>query len=104
MTMTVLARYLSTKLGSPVQDLTGLNGRYDVDVAWAPDEALGPPAENGSPTSPSPIDAGGGRPASVGGSSVFTAIRDSLGLRLEPRKEAVEIVVIDHIERFPVEN
>jgi uncharacterized protein (TIGR03435 family) len=107
MTMTVLARYLSNRLGSPVQDLTGLNGRYDVDLAWAPDEALeriGPPAEDGSPTPPGPIDAAGSLQTSAGLSSVFTALRESLGLRLERRKQEVDVVVIDHIEQFPVEN
>jgi uncharacterized protein (TIGR03435 family) len=36
--------------------------------------------------------------------NIFTAIRETLGLRLEPRREQVETVVIDHIERVPAEN
>jgi uncharacterized protein (TIGR03435 family) len=35
---------------------------------------------------------------------MFTAIRDSLGLKLEPRKQPVETLVIDHIERIPTAN
>jgi uncharacterized protein (TIGR03435 family) len=35
---------------------------------------------------------------------IFTALRNSLGLRLERRKEQVEVLVIDHIERVPTEN
>lgn len=102
--MTVLARYLSNTLGVPVQDLTGMSGTYDVDVAWLPDEALekaGPPTDDALPLGST--DPRGGLRDSAGYSSVFTAIH-SLGLRLERRKQEVDVVVIDHIEQFPVEN
>jgi uncharacterized protein (TIGR03435 family) len=104
--MTALTRYLSNTLGVPVQDLTGMNGTYDVDVAWLPDEALeraGPPTDDAAPTPLNSTDPGRGLPDSAGYSSVFTAIH-SLGLRLERRKQGVDVVVIDHIEQFPVEN
>jgi uncharacterized protein (TIGR03435 family) len=104
MTMATLARFLSGRLGGPVQDLTGIEGTFDIDLAWAPDptlEKLGAFAEHAATASSSP-DAAASLPAGTG--NLFTSIRDSLGLRLEPRKQAVEVIVIDHIERIPVEN
>jgi uncharacterized protein (TIGR03435 family) len=48
-------------------------------------------------------DAGADLPAAPT-ATIFTAIRDSLGLRLEPRNEQVEMLVIEHVERVPLEN
>jgi uncharacterized protein (TIGR03435 family) len=97
MTMASFTRLLSNRLGSPVQDLTGLNGTYDIDVKWVPDRGL----ENlGYQPLQSPMPALPTDPTA----DVFTAIRESLGLRLESRKGQVEVVVIDHIERYPTEN
>ncbi|HEY6345249.1 MAG TPA: TIGR03435 family protein [Bryobacteraceae bacterium] len=95
-TMAFLARYLSTRLGSPVADLTQMKGTYDVDLAWAPQQGLEatPPLSNDPGNSTDDPSLG----------SIFTAIRESLGLRLEPRKEGIEVFVIDHIERLPIEN
>ena len=45
-----------------------------------------------------------GRKVQARTADLFAAIRDFLGLRLEPRKQQVEVVVIDHIERVPTEN
>jgi len=36
--------------------------------------------------------------------TIFTAIRDSLGLKLEPRNEPVQMLLIDHVQRVPTEN
>jgi uncharacterized protein (TIGR03435 family) len=84
-----------------VQDVTGLKGTYDIDLSWAPDPALersGPYAGAFADAHPN-ADLPPSPPADL-----FTAIRESLGLRLEPRKEPVEVLVIDHIERVPTEN
>jgi len=80
-TMASLARFLSNNLHEPVQDLTGLKEKYDIDLSWSDPGLLDSPAAD-----------------------VFTAVRESLGLRLEPRKEQVDVVVIDRVERIPVEN
>jgi len=93
-TMAFLARYLSTKLGSPVRDLTEMKGIYDINLAWAPEQSL----EATAPWSDNP-----GNSTDLPG-SIFTAIRESLGLRLEPHKEDIDVFVIDHIERLPIEN
>jgi len=102
-TMAFLARSISLRLHSPVEDLTGLKGKYDIDVTWVPDrtmEPLGAYAEDYAAKHPGPADA-----ASLpDGADIFTAFRESLGLRLERRKEQVDVIVIDHIERAPSEN
>jgi hypothetical protein len=91
----------ANRLRQPVQDFTGLKGTYDIDLSWAPDPALersGPYAGAFADAHPN-ADLPPSPPADL-----FTAIRESLGLRLEPRKEPVEVLVIDHIERVPTEN
>jgi uncharacterized protein (TIGR03435 family) len=101
-TMAFLARNISSRLHSPVEDLTGLRGKYDIDVSWAPDrtmEPLGAYAEESAAKHPGSADAPDGPTADI-----FTAFRDSLGLRLERRKEQIEVLIIDHIERIPTEN
>lgn len=102
MTMASLSRFLSLRLGRPVQDATGLQGAYDIDVSWTPDsttEKLGA-FSSASPQSPNPSVA----PEAPGGIDLFNALKQTLGLKLEARKQDVEIVVIDSINRVPVEN
>jgi uncharacterized protein (TIGR03435 family) len=95
--MALLARTVSLRLRCPVEDLMGLKGKYDIDVSWTPDRAIEPLGS---------YAAGLPEVAAPSGAAVdiFTAFRDSLGLRLERRKEQVEVLVIDHIERVPTEN
>ncbi len=105
MTMTALARLLSGKLDGPVQDVTGLQGTYDIDLSWVPDrslEKMGRWAEHYEATHPSSTDPGAGPTTELG--DLFTSIQTSLGLRLESRRGNVEVVVIDHIERVPTGN
>ena len=101
MTIQSLAFRLSVQLKTPVEDLTGLKEKYDIDIAWLPDPSAPPPApsnSDGDSTARSPLT------ASMPTTDVIAAIRNSLGLRLEPRKREVGVIVIDHIERFPREN
>lgn len=76
-----------------VQDQTGLTGNYDFTLQWTP----GSPTSNGiqGPDSATEPDSSG--------PSIFTALRDQLGLKLEPTKGQVETIVIDNVER-PSEN
>ncbi|MGD0871907.1 MAG: TIGR03435 family protein [Bryobacteraceae bacterium] len=101
MTMAALARYLSGRGYGPVLDFTGLNGKYDIDLSWAPDRAFEP--SGGYAGASADAHPNADLPAAPT-ADMFTAIRDSLGLRLEPRKEPVEVLVIDHIERVPTAN
>jgi uncharacterized protein (TIGR03435 family) len=66
----------------PVIDATGLSGRYDFVLTFAPD----------------------GAPPEVDGVNLFAAFERQLGLRLDPRKIPVDEFVIDHVEKSPVEN
>jgi uncharacterized protein (TIGR03435 family) len=81
---------LSRLLGRSVVDKTGLTGNYDINLEWAPDEAqlaLLPP------DLPRPaVDASG--------PSIFTAIQEQLGLKLESQKGPVEMLVIDRVEKL----
>jgi bla regulator protein blaR1 len=80
-TMALLAQTLSNIAGRSVVDQTGLTGYYDFKLEWTPDEA-GQPAPDDRP-------------------SLFTAVQEQLGLKLESQKGLVEILVIDYAEKPP---
>jgi uncharacterized protein (TIGR03435 family) len=88
--ISLLAQWLSLQVGRKVLDNTGLTGTYDFTLEWTPD-------------SPASMSAGAETPAPDSGPSIFTAIQEQLGLRLESTKGPVETLVIDHVER-PSEN
>jgi len=79
-----LARSLQDR---PVVERTGLTGRYDASVSWRPDGA--------TPEQLAAIPADR-RPPDV---NLFEAFEQQAGLRLEARREPVEVLVIDHIEQ-----
>jgi uncharacterized protein (TIGR03435 family) len=85
---------LAQQLGRPVVDRTGLKGLYDIKLQWTPELGQGPVAAGG-PDTPSPAD--------TSGPSIFTAIQEQLGLRLESSKGLVEVIVIDSVQK-PSEN
>ena len=97
MTMEQLASYLSGLGYGPVQDLTGLTAKYDIQLSWAPDRDFEP-----APPGAAPAASPNAPPAPT--VDLFTAIREQLGLRLDRHDVAVEYVVIDHIERTPTGN
>jgi uncharacterized protein (TIGR03435 family) len=71
------------KLDRPVVDMTGIKGAYDFILKWSPDDAS---------TSAS------------SSASIFTALQEQLGLKLESRKISARILVIDHLEKVPTGN
>ena len=106
MTLAALAAALSQMLDRPVLDLSGIKGAYDIDLEWVPDEhesgALTKMRIMGGP-------AGGGAEAheetsDPNGQSIFGALQEKLGLRLEGRKSPVDILVVDAAEKVPTEN
>ena len=99
MTMATLASNLSRQGYGPVQDATGLTGKYDIDLAWRRDLTFAPREPAASVATPPGADI-----SAPEGPSLFTALRESLGLRMERREVEVQFVVIDHIERIPTEN
>jgi uncharacterized protein (TIGR03435 family) len=101
MTMAMLASNLSRQGYSPVQDATGVTGKYGIDLTWTPGKAFEPRAVDATASTATPPGADTFpclKPTS------FTALRESLGLKLERRNVHVQFVVIDHIERIPTEN
>jgi bla regulator protein BlaR1 len=91
----MLVTALSNQLGRPGLDWTGLKGNFDFKLEWTPDAAQTAVA-GGGPTLPS---AGSPAAPDPGGPSLFTAIQEQLGLRLESQKGPVETIVIDRVER-----
>ena len=86
--MADFARNLSGVVGGrPVVDRTGLVGSFDLDLTWTPEVTpSGPPGASVAATDPN-------------GPSLFTAIQEQLGLKLEATTGPVEVLVIDAAER-----
>jgi uncharacterized protein (TIGR03435 family) len=94
----MLARVLSQQLGRTVVDKTGLTGAYDYTLQWTPDDASPPGpggADGGPPRNENQTDAAG--------PSLFTAVQEQLGLKLQSEKGPADVIVIDHID-LPSEN
>jgi uncharacterized protein (TIGR03435 family) len=70
-----------------VMDMTGLKGFYEVQLEWTPDDTRGR-----EPTD-SPL-----------GPSIYTAVQEQLGLKLEARRGPVEVLVVDSAEKVPTDN
>jgi uncharacterized protein (TIGR03435 family) len=83
--MAELADAMKRLTGLRVVDTTGLQGVFDFTLEWDPTSDPASGRQNLSP-------------------SMFTALQEQLGLRLEERKMPVEILVIDHVEKTPTEN
>jgi uncharacterized protein (TIGR03435 family) len=89
-TIQKLADLLGRLTGQRVTDATGLKGVYDFTLEWTPDDTQkATPSDDAAP---------------VGGASLFAALQEQLGLKLEGRKGPVEILVVDHMEKVPTEN
>jgi bla regulator protein BlaR1 len=98
-TLEPLAEQLSFQLGRTVVNKTGLTGNYDFSLRWTPGESeMGMMKLMGSKPD------GDSRPLpEASGPSIFTAIQEQLGLKLEAQTTPMSILVIDHVER-PREN
>jgi len=99
MSMAMLANQLAQQLGRSVIDQTGLKGQYDIKLEWTPDTSERKGMGDGD-VRPNSEAAGAPDP---GGPSIFTAVQEQLGLKLEGQKGPVDILVIDHVEK-PSEN
>jgi uncharacterized protein (TIGR03435 family) len=90
-----LVSLLAGTVGRSVVDRTGLKGAYDIYLKWTPDRVLQRAA--GAPVG-DPIRVNGVE-IDPNGPSIFTALQEQLGLKLESERGTVEALVIDHIER-----
>lgn len=93
----VLARYLSAVLRRTVIDKTGLEGFFDIQLRWTPDPLDNPAAAPGAPHAATPA----GAPPADG--SLFTALEEQLGLRLQAAQGPMDILIVDRIDK-PSEN
>jgi uncharacterized protein (TIGR03435 family) len=84
--MPIFANILAAHLEDRVVDKTGLNGSYDFKLEFRPESATEGAKDGHEPA------------ANLEGSSLFTALREQLGLELTRQKVAVELLIIDHIE------
>lgn len=80
--MADFARNLAPQTGRFVVDRTGLTGTFDLDLKWTPDQATGAAAS-----------------AATDGTSLFAALEEQLGLKLEAQRAPVDVVVIESVER-----
>ena len=87
-TMQMLTTVLSRFLREPILDMTGLKGYYEVKLQWVPERGqVGAPAAD-----------------NADGPTIFTAVQTQLGLSLTKQKRPMDVIVVDHAERVPVEN
>jgi uncharacterized protein (TIGR03435 family) len=82
--MKLFVSYLAMSVKRPVIDETGLKGIYAFDLKWAPDE---------------PVRTDPNAPPAEAGPSIFTAMEEQLGLRLESRKGPIETLIIQSAEK-----
>jgi uncharacterized protein (TIGR03435 family) len=112
-TMSRLADFLSTQVNRPVVDETGLTGEFDFTLDFARDETVRPggayggfaitvPGPGGPPPPPAAPGADNSDPSAA--SSIFTAIQNQLGLKLEAKKGSVETIMVDKAEKVPSAN
>jgi len=98
--MSTLVNTLTGLLGRPVVDQTGLASRYDFILEFSRYETAGPNATGGfnepPPLPPPP-------PGVEPGVSIYTSIQQ-LGLRLEPKTLPMNVLVIDSVNKAPIEN
>ena len=81
MTTDQIARELAKSVGRVVIDKTGIPGRFDVELRWTPEEDAARVAGNADAPP-----------------SIFTALQEQMGLKLDAEKGPVEVLVVDHVE------
>lgn len=87
MAMQDFSTRVAAQVGHPVTNATGLKGKYDFILSWEA-SALRTQGDDSSTTGP----------------DLFRALQEQLGLKLDSKKAPIEVLVVDHIERFPTEN
>jgi uncharacterized protein (TIGR03435 family) len=86
--MRVMVDMLAGQTGRPVVDATGLTEEYEFSLYWIPRPQGTDPSLAEDPAGP----------------DLFAALQQQLGLRLEPKKGPIEVLVVDRVEKTPSEN
>jgi uncharacterized protein (TIGR03435 family) len=89
-----IADFLSARLDRPVIDMTGLTAKYDFTLYWAEENMRARTATARNT----------GTEAAEPAPTIFAAVQDQLGLRLERSTRTMDMLVIDHVEKTPTEN
>jgi uncharacterized protein (TIGR03435 family) len=97
--MALLTHWLSMVIGRPVVDRTGLTGTYAFELSWSPDMGSTPGKGAGPIAEMKSAQAAAADPPDPNGPTLFTALQEQLGLKLEPAKGSVETIVIERVER-----
>jgi uncharacterized protein (TIGR03435 family) len=90
--MATLVTQCENRSGLPIVDKTGLTGRYDYSFDYAPDPPANQPDAAATATAMDP------------GADFVSAFQKQLGLKLEKKKVPIDVLVIDRVNRVPVEN
>jgi len=92
--MEAFAAVLAKRLERPVADRTGLKGEYDFTIVWADPSAV---STHGDPGGAAAVD-----PETS--PTLLPALQEQLGLKLEPKRGTLEILVLERIEKVPTDN
>ena len=93
--MPQVVRMLEQRAGHPVIDKTGLTGQYDFVLEFAPDTPAARPMD---------LSAAAPAEASTPAPFFFDAVVQQLGLKLEPKKASVDVLIVDSFNKVPTEN
>ena len=110
-TMAAFSEMITRFVDKPVMDQTELKGNYKVTLDLAMSDMMGAARAAGAGMGIAmggPISAGGaaggaGEASDPSGGSIFQSVQ-KMGLKLEPKKAPVEILVVDHLDKKPTEN
>ena len=89
MFMPMFAQMMRSRVGRPVVDRTGMDAAYDLELEWSSDLGL----------QQAPAGSAGASELTPEGLSLFTALQEQLGLRLQADRGPVDVVVIDSAEQ-----
>jgi len=93
MSLALFANGIAPMVGRVVVDRTGLTGTFDIDLEWTPDQVpQGGPAGAGGPLGGADLP-----PVDPNGPSIFTAVQEQLGLKLDSARGPVDVLVVDSV-------
>lgn len=85
-----LAEMLGNQMGMPVSDKTGMTGTYDILLSWSDGAGVSGNADSNPDAEP--------------GLTIHAALQQQLGLKLEPKRGEIDVIVVDKAEKNPAEN
>jgi uncharacterized protein (TIGR03435 family) len=99
--LSALVQMLSNQLHRPVVDKTGLTGKYDFTLEFTPEGGGFGPGPGGppAPSAQGPLDA-----LVNSGPTMQSAVQEQLGLKLEPKKAPLDMLIVDRADKVPTEN